>query len=87
MLLPHLVAQGLPVAMQPQDTRGAWWESKEVRCAVHALRLVRSTDDSGAARVLRLHGDRQTLRHQVGQQHLRLLLRADEDRDGGGRLA
>ena len=52
MLLPHLVAAGLPVAMQPQGTRGAWWEAHEVRCAVHALRLVRSTADDAAAREL-----------------------------------
>ena len=52
MLLPHLVAAGLPVAMQPQGTRGAWWEAHEVRCAVHALRLVRSTADDAAARAV-----------------------------------
>ena len=53
MLLPHLVAAGLPVAMQPQGaTRGAWWEAPEVVSAVHALRLVRSTADNEAAKEL-----------------------------------
>ena len=59
MLLPHLVAAGLPVAMQPQGTRGAWWEDQSVSCAVHALRLVRSTADDEAA----------TLRAQLSLVH------------------
>ena len=51
-LLPHLVAAGIPVAMQPLGAVDAWWNAHEVRCAVNALRLVRSTADDAAAREL-----------------------------------
>jgi len=51
-LLPHLIAAGIPVAMQPLGSIEAWWNALEVRCAVNALRLVRSTADDDAAREL-----------------------------------
>ena len=51
-LLPHLVAAGVPVAMQPLGAVDAWWKAHEVRCAVHGLRLVRSTADDEAAQML-----------------------------------
>ena len=60
-LLPHLRAAGVPVTTTPNGLaagRGrAWWEAREVRLAVAALRLVRSADDDGAAaEVLRAWG-------------------------------
>ena len=53
-LAPALRKAQIPVTMQPPSS-GSWWESLEVRCAVAALRLARSSVDDSAAQVLLTH--------------------------------